>query len=186
MGFFMKEHDVHVENLLGELNVRFAPTPDKKYHYGGIAEMVALQKEFKIFKKGRSFRTCVSALNIGAFNAEARNRLLEYFGNLGQHESNVPGQNADVAIVNALAKNLASKSPLPVYFTYHDMRAAKGNTRVLITDNSRPVPYFQQDYLTISLPTKAYAGNARGGSKAASKASTGSKAKRKAPPKPKA
>lgn len=169
MGLFMKEHDVHVENLLGELNVRFAPTPDKKHHYGGIAEMAALQKEFKIFKKGRPFRTSVSALNIGAFNAEARNRLLEYFGNLAKHDSNVTGQNGDVAIVNALVRNLAAKTPLPVYFTYHDMRAAKGNTRVLITDKSRPVPYFQQDYLTISLPTKAYGGEAKAKAKAPSK-----------------
>jgi hypothetical protein len=171
MGFFMKEHDVHVENLLGELNVRFAPTPDKKHHYGGIAEMAALQKEFKIFKKGRSFKTSVSALNIGAFNAEARNRLLEYFGNLSKHDSNVAGQNGDAAIVGALVKNLAAKAPLPVYFTYHDMRAAKGNTRVLITDKSRPVPYFQQDYLTISLPTKAYGGEAKAAPKAKPKAS---------------
>jgi hypothetical protein len=155
MGFFMKEHDVHVESLLGELNVRFGPTPSKKSHFGGIAEMVELQKEFKIFKKGRSFRTSVAVLNIGATNAEARNRMLEYFGNLGKHESNVAGQNGDAAVVNALVKNLASKNPLPVYFTYHDMRAAKGNTRVLITDKSRPIPYFQHDYLTISIPTKA-------------------------------
>ena len=156
MGFFMKEHDVHVESLLGELNVRFGPTPGKKSHFGGIAEMTEVQKEFKIFKKGRSFRTSVSALNIGATNAEARNRLLEYFGNLSKHESNVAGQNGDVAIVNALVRNLASANPLPVYFTYHDMRAEKGNTRVLITDKSRPVPYFAHDYLTISVPTKAY------------------------------
>ena len=155
MGFFMKEHDVHVESLLGELNVRFGPTPSKKSHFGGIAEMAELQKEFKIFKRGRSFRTSVAVLNIGATNAEARNRMLEYFGNLSKHDSNVAGQNGDAAVVNAIVKNLASKSPLPVYFTYHDMRAAKGNTRVLITDKSRPIPYFQHDYLTISIPTKA-------------------------------
>lgn len=157
MGWFMKEHDVHVENLLGQMNVRFGPTPEKKSHFGGIAEMAALQKEFKLFKKGRPFQASVAVLNIGSSNAEARNRLLEYFGSLSRHDSNVPGQNGDVAIVNALIRNLAAKSPLPVYFTYHDMRAEKGNTRVLITDKSRPVPYFQQDYLTISLPTKPFA-----------------------------
>jgi hypothetical protein len=155
MGLFMKEHDVHVENLLGALNVRFAPTPDKKQHYGGIAEMAALQKEFKIFKRGRPFKNSIAVLNVGSSNAEARNRMLDYFANLSKHESNVAGQNGDVAIVNALIRNLAAKNPLPVYFTYHDMRAAKGNTRVLITDKSRPIPYFQHDYLTISLPTKA-------------------------------
>lgn len=157
MGWFMKEHDVHVENLLGQMNVRFGPTPDKKGHFGGIDEMVALQKEFKLFKRGRAFRDSIAVLNIGSSNAEARNRLLDYFGSLSRHGSNVAGQNGDAAIVNALIRNLASKSPLPVYFTYHDMRAEKGNTRVLITDKSRPVPFFQRDYLTISLPTKPLA-----------------------------
>ena len=167
MGAFMKEHDIHVENLLGQLNVRFGPTPDKKSHFGGIAEMAAIQKEFKIFKKGRAFKTSAAVLNIGSSNAEARNRLLEYFGNLSQHESSVAGQDGDTAIVNALIRNLASATPLPVYFTYHDMRAAKGNTRVLIDDKSRPVPYFKQDYLTISFPTKP---QAVGKAKAAPKA----------------
>jgi len=161
MGWFMKEHDVHVENLLGQMNVRFGPTPDKKTHFGGIAEMAALQKEFKLFKKGRPFQQSIAVLNIGSSNAEARNRLLEYFGNLSRHDSNVAGQNGDAAIVNAIIRNLASKAPLPVYFTYHDMRAEKGNTRVLITDPSRPVPYFQQDYLTVSLPTKPFAATAK-------------------------
>jgi hypothetical protein len=155
MGWFMKEHDVHVESLLGQLNVRFGPTPNKKSHFGGISEMAALQKEFKIFKKGRTFRTSVAVLNVGASNAEARNRLLDYFGNLSHHDSNVAGQNGDTAIVNAIIRNLAATKPLPIYFTYHDMRAEKGNTRVLITENSRPLPYFKQDFLTISLPTKA-------------------------------
>ncbi|MDO8375098.1 MAG: hypothetical protein Q7T39_24470 [Polaromonas sp.] len=153
MGFFMKEHDIHVGSLLDQLNVRFGPTPDKKTHFGGIDEMVALQKEFKIFKKGRSFKNSVAVLNIGASNAEARNRLYDYFTNLSKHDSNVAGQNGDVAIVNAMVRNLASKSPAPVYFTFHDMRAEKGNTRVLITEKDRPVPYFDRDYLTISLPT---------------------------------
>lgn len=153
MGMFMKEHDIHVGSLLDQLNVRFGPTPDKKSHFGGIDEMVQLQKEFKIFKKGRSFKTSVAVLGIGASNSEAKNRLQEYFGNLGNHDSTVANQNGDVAIVNALIRNLASKSPLPVYFTFHDMKAEKGNTRVLIDEKGRPVPFFNRDYLTISFPT---------------------------------
>ncbi|MDP1884925.1 hypothetical protein [Polaromonas sp.] len=155
MGYFMKEHDIHVGSLLDQLNVRFGPTPDKTTHFGGLAEMVALQKEFKIFKKARSFKNSVAVLNIGASNAEARNRMHDYFTNLSKHDSNVAGQNGDAAIVSALVRNLASKNPLPVYFTFHDMRAEKGNTRVLITDKDRPVAYFDQDYLTVSLPTMA-------------------------------
>lgn len=157
MGLFMKEHDIHVGGLLEQLNLRFGPSQGKDTHFGGVEEMVALQKEFKIFKKGRSFRTSVAVLNIGGgANNEAKNRLYGYFQNLSKHDSNVPGQNGDVAIVNALIRNLASKAALPVYFTFHDMQAQKGNTRVLITDKSRPVPYFQSDYLTISFPTKPY------------------------------
>ncbi len=168
MGFFMKEHDIHVGSLLDQLNVRFGPTPDKKTHFGGLDEMVALQKEFKIFKKGRSFKNSVAVLNIGASNAEAKNRMHDYFTNLSKHDSNVAGQSGDVAIVNAMVRNLASKNPLPVYFTFHDMRAEKGNTRVLIKDKDRPVAYFNQDYLTVSLPTMALKA-AKAGAKAAKK-----------------
>jgi len=156
MGMFMKEHDLHVENLIGQLNLRFGPTPDKKSHFGGIDELVELQKEFKLFKKGRPFKTSVAALNIGASNAEARNRLLEYFGSLVKHPSNITGQNGDEAVVNAIVRNLASAAPLPVYFTYHDMRAEEGNSRVLITAKGRPVPFFNHDYLTVSFPTKPF------------------------------
>ncbi|MCJ0761710.1 hypothetical protein [Variovorax terrae] len=155
MGFFLKEHDIHVAGLLDQLNLRFAPPQGKDTHYGGIEEMVALQKEFKIFKKGRSFKTSIAVLNIGGSNNELKNRMHQYFDNLGNHESNKPKQNGDVAIVNALIKNLSAKTPLPVYFAFHDMRAEKGNTRVLITDVSRPLPYFKNDYLTISFPTMA-------------------------------
>ncbi len=154
MGDFLKEHDIYVDSLLGQMNLRFAPPQGKDSQFGGLDEMVALQKEFKIFKKGRSFKTSAMALHIGgSVNHEAKNRLHEYFGNLSSHDSNIAGQNGDQAIVNALIKNLASKSPLPVYFTYHDMRAEKGNTRVLIS-TGRAVSYFKHDYLTISFPTK--------------------------------
>ncbi len=115
MGYFMKEHDIYVSSLLDELNLRFAPPQGKDSHYGGIEELVALQKEFKIFKKGRSFKTSVSVLNIGARNNEAKNRLHDYFGNLSKHDSNISKQNGDVALVNALIKNLAANKPLPVY-----------------------------------------------------------------------
>jgi hypothetical protein len=152
MGWFMKEHDIYVGSMLDELNQRFAPSQGKESHYGGIEEMVALQKEFKIFKKGRSFRTSVSALNTGAYNNDAKNRWLAYLATLGKYESNKPKQNGDVAIVTALVKNLASKNPMPVYFTSHDMRGGKDNAQVRITDKAQPLHYLEIDYLVISLP----------------------------------
>lgn len=152
MGFFMKEHDIYIGTMLDELNLRFAPSQGKESHFGGIDEMVALQKEFKIFKKGRSFKTSCAVLNLGARNNEVKNRWQALLGNLAKHDSNVKGQNGDAAIVAAIMKNLASKAPLPVYFTSHDMRGDKVNAQVKITAKTRPIHYLEQDYLSISLP----------------------------------
>lgn len=153
MGFFMKEHDVYVGTLLDELNLRFAPPHGAKEHFGGIAEMAELQKEFQIFKEGRSFRTSASALHLGgSTNHEVKNRFYRYLGNLRRQKSNVKGQNGDVAIVNALLANFAAKKPLPVYFAYHDMREAGDNAGVVITPKGRPLFYMAQDYVTVSLP----------------------------------
>ena len=152
MGFFMKEHDIYIGTMLDELNLRFAPSQGKDTHFGGIQEMVVLQKEFKIFKKGRPFKTSCAVLNLGARNNEVKNLWQSLLGNLYRHESNVKNQNGDAAIVNAIIKNLASKTPLPIFFTSHDMRGAKENTQVKITDKSQPIHYLEQDYLTISLP----------------------------------
>ena len=167
MGWFMKEHDIYIGSMLDELNLRFAPSQGLATHQGGIGEMVALQKEFKILKKGRSFKTSVAALNLGARNNEVKNRWLDLVGALNQHASNVPKQDGDAAIVNALVKNLAAKSPLPVYFTSHPMQE---NAQVKITDKSRPVHYLEQDYLTVSLPMQSVqAVNAARKAKAAAK-----------------
>lgn len=172
MGYFMKEHDIYIGSMLDELNLRFAPPQGKDTHHGGIEEMVALQKEFKIFKKGRSFKTSVMALNLGAWNNEVKNRWYDLVGALSKHDSNRPKQNGDVAIVNALIKNLASKTPLPVFFTSHDMRGEKQNAQVKIIDKSRPVHYLEQDYLTISLPMQSVqAASAARQAKTATKAS---------------
>lgn len=155
MGYFMKEHDIYIGSMLDELNLRFAPPQGKDTHHGGIEEMVALQKEFKIFKKGRSFKTSVTALNLGARNNEVKNRWYDLVGALSKHDSNRPKQNGDAAIVTAVIKNLASKAPLPVYFTSHDMQGGKENAQVKITDKARPIHYLEQEYLTISLPMQS-------------------------------
>lgn len=169
MGFFMKEHDIYIGTMLDELNLRFAPSQGKESHFGGIDEMVALQKEFKIFKKGRAFKTSCAVLNLGARNNEVKNRWQNLLGNLAKHDSNVKGQNGDVAIVAAIMKNLASKTPLPVFFTSHDMRGTKENTQVKITDKTRPIHYLEQDYLSISLPMQPISAVKKAGAKKAVK-----------------
>ena len=151
MGQFMKDHDIYIGTMLEDLNLRFAPSQGRSSHFGGIEEMVALQKEFKIFKKGRSFETSCALLNLGARNNELKVLWKSLLENLCKHPSSVGNEHGDVAIVNALIKNLASSTPLPVYFTSHDMRGEAGK-EVKITPKSRPVHYMEHDYMTISLP----------------------------------
>lgn len=180
MGWFMQKHDIYVGSILDELNLRFAPAQGPGL-FGGVEEMAALQKEFKIFKDGRSFRASSAVLNIGARNTEAKNGWLEYLGSLHQHPSNNASQDGDAAIVRALKKNLASKAPLPVYFTSHDLQE---NEMVKITEKARPVHYLEQDYLVISLPMQSIQAarasmrgkaRARATARAAQKAAGGSK-----------
>ena len=152
MGWFMKEHDIYVGSMLDELNLRFAPSQGMQSHQGGVEEMAALQTEFKLFKKGRAFKTSCAALNLGARNNEAKNRWYKFLTSLQKHESNVKGLDGDQAIVAAIVKNLGATKPLPIFFTSHDMRGDKANSQVKITGISRPIHYLEQDYLTISLP----------------------------------
>lgn len=152
MGQFMKDHDIYIGTMLEDLNLRFAPSQGRTTHFGGIEEMVALQKEFKIFKKGRSFKTSCAILNLGARNNEVRSLFQSMLAHLNRHPSAQKGKDGDSAIVDALIKNLSSAAPLPVYFTSHDMRGDEANVQVKITAKSRPIHYLEQDYMTISLP----------------------------------
>ncbi|HSI53138.1 MAG: hypothetical protein ACAH21_10670 [Ramlibacter sp.] len=176
MGWFMKEHDIYIGSMLDELSLRFAPAQGKDGPVGGIGEMAVLQKEFKIFKKGRPFSTSISVLNLASRNSETKSRWLALLGNLHKHPSSVAGQNGDVAIVNALIKNLAAKKPMPVFFTSHEMSGAKENEQVRITAKARPVHYLEQDYMVISLPMQSVQAAAKS---RAAKAAGKPKAKKK-------
>ncbi len=83
MGRIMKEDDVYISGLLDILNIRFGPSQGPGEAYGGIPEMAALQREFKIFERGRSLRSCFAVLNLGGFwNTRAKNRWLELIDDL--------------------------------------------------------------------------------------------------------
>ena len=156
MGAFMKEHDIYVASVLEQFNLRFAPPIGGKDHFGGLEEMVELQKEFQIFKEGRTFRTSIAALNIGgSMNHDTKNRWYKTLDLLRKLKSNVPGKTGDQAIVLAIAANLAAKKPLPVYFTSHDSSVTPGKGQVIITEKGKPLYYMKQDYLIVSFPFAA-------------------------------
>ena len=161
MGYFMKHNDILIGSMLDQLNLRFAPPQGKEKSYGGIEEMAALQKEFKIFKSGRPFSVSVAVLNLAAYNNDAKNHWHDLLGSLGKQGSNRGKLNGDQAIVDALVKNLKSTTPLPVYFSSHDMRDGGENEKVLITPKGRPVFYIERDYLVISLPMKPWDAKAK-------------------------
>jgi hypothetical protein len=178
MGLFMQEHDIYIGSVLDELNLRFAPTTGKgSEHNGGIQEMAALQKEFELFKKGRPFKTSLTALHLFAKNTAVKNRWYTLVGNLRKHKSNWLGLDGDSAIVDAITKNLAAKNPLPIYFASHDMRGDKSNAEVKITPKGRPLHYLEKDYLVISIPMQSVqAAQAAMKSKAAAKKPAAKKA----------
>ena len=179
MGFFLQQDDIYVGSLLDELNVRFAPgqrhpaAPDMQHtHFGGIEEMAALQKEFRIFKKGRPFSASLRVLNVGAFSNDVKNRWHAYLSSLSGHPSNRRGKDGDAAIVQALVQDLAAKPPLPVHFESHDLR---DDERVLVVDRTRPRHYMDVDFMTISLPMKPFEPAAMGGAKAGKAKKAGKK-----------
>ena len=152
MGWYMQKHDLYIGSILEELNLRFAPGLGSDELFGGVEEMVALQKEFEIFKEGRSFRASAALMNVCARNNETKNKWLAYLGSLAKHPSNLDGLTGDAAIVRALVRNLSSASPLPVYFTSHDLQE---NEQVQVIETARPIHYLEQDYLVISFPMQS-------------------------------
>jgi hypothetical protein len=149
MGALMLEDDIQIPSLLELLNLRFAPNPEPGF-VGGVDEMAALQKAFKIFQDGRSFTDSVRILNIGGLSSpRARTRWFQLLDYVGGVDSSVAGQKGGPAMVAAMIANLESDAPKPVYFTAHD---ARHDARVIVGHIARPIFYIDQDYLTISFP----------------------------------
>jgi hypothetical protein len=142
MGALMKEDDIYIGTFLDLFNLRFAPNPSGIY--GGIEEMSALQKEFKIFRTDRLFSLSASLLGLGGLtNDRAKNRWLNLLSKLPD--------NGDQKIADALVANFKKDQPLPCYMQAHDLRT-KGENRVIIVESAAPLFYLEQEYLRISLP----------------------------------
>jgi hypothetical protein len=171
MGKFMQDDDILIESFFELLNLRFAPPLSEAPNpidtengidnlaYGGVQEIAALQREFQIFRAGRSFRDSVAVLNLGGlWNSRARNRWYALLADLKSYGSNKDALNGDEAIVNALIINLAEKKPYPVYFESHD--STKENRRIVFVDEDpkrHPIFYIRPPdprYLIISIPMR--------------------------------
>ena len=144
MGAFLKEDDIYIGTFLDFFNVRFAPDQFVRAEpefFGGISEMTALQREFKIFKRNQPFSVSAALLGLGGINNNvAKNRWLRLLRNLPEK--------GDLAISNALVINFRKRKPLPCYMKSHH---SKDENRVIIVEEEA-LFYIQQRYLTISLP----------------------------------
>jgi len=145
MGVIVWECDNQIAGLLDLLNLRFGPSmqvTNPEDRYGGIVEMVQLQKEFKIFRKGRSLRDCVNVLGLAGFqSARAHNRWLDLLDRIPNQEE----------IVERIRANLKSDDPKPMFFKA--VGAAKGRPVLLAAfTQGRPLPYSREAHIIVSIP----------------------------------
>ena len=154
MGRIMKEDDVYISGLLDILNIRFGPSQGPGEAYGGIPEMAALQREFKIFERGRSLRSCFAVLNLGGFwNARAKNRWLELIDDLRSYPSDLPDEKGNDRIMNAIVANLESRRPVPMFFKAHDSLGPEGR-QVVVSRSPNAQFYVEKEHIVISIPMR--------------------------------
>lgn len=157
MGLIIEPHEIYFGNIFERFNMRFGPAlpgGGTVWHSGGITEIVALQREFEIFREGRPFLQSAALLGLtGLDGGPAKDRWLEYLLKLPQMRSDIDGINGDDRIVRAVLENLGRDTPLPCY-----MRAYDGRTRepgLVTVAEEHPIFYLESvTFLTISLPMR--------------------------------
>jgi hypothetical protein len=133
----------HIPHVRQRMNFRFA-------HGDALKEMVACQKHFEVFSHKHPLSRSFALVDAAPEDEKQRRGFFRYVDRMTEVGSNVKGHNGHAAIVAALKKNLESKSPLPVHFTYH--LDPRGSQKVRIS-TSKPHVYSKVKYLTISFPT---------------------------------
>ena len=136
--------DFSTADILFQLNTRFGPGQP-------LREMVAIQKDFKVFSSKYSLRQAFRVLHIVPKEFPERRRWFVYLELLKKYSSDQKGVSAHDRIRSAYQDNLESKKPLPVYMTTHLLSKDR---RVKVTQG-QPIIYEAQSYLVISIPTLA-------------------------------
>jgi|SRR5579871_6926910 len=137
-------NDPNVPEAQVVLNSRFAPGDP-------LREMVAIQKEFKVFSLNHSLASTSSVLNIAPSQAKDRRGWFKFCNHLKNVPSDKKGVSAHDRIITAVSEDLASAKPLPIYFTWHPgtkLEVSKGNA----------LSFSKQQYLIISAPVGHAAG----------------------------
>jgi hypothetical protein len=143
MGNLVKRQQTTGE-VLHHINKRFAPGEP-------LQEMVQIQKEFQDFSSKNTLQQAYRLLNVGPTDYSERpgvNRALE---RLKLVPSDLAGVNGHDRIVKARQENLESSAPLPMFNKTHKGTEDK---RVTVT-RGKPIPHEDQEYMVISIPTRA-------------------------------
>jgi hypothetical protein len=157
MGLVIEPHEIYFGSFLERFNMRFGPalpTGQSVWHSGGIAEIVALQKEFEIFRDGRPFLQSAALLGLtGPHGGPGKDRWLEYLLKLPRMESDMGGVNGDQRIVRAIAENLRRDTQLPCFMRVYDGRTREPG--LVTVAEEHPLFYLESvAFLTISLPVR--------------------------------
>jgi hypothetical protein len=139
MGFMIK--DSTTLEIIVQLNKRF----DKD----SIAEMVALQKEFKIFATGHDLKQSFAVLGIVPADLSERNRWYKFLDYLKTYPSDLTKVNGHDRVVKAFKDTLAATPAMPLSIICHP---AKEDPRVVVS-KGRPVIYSTDTHVLISIPT---------------------------------
>ncbi len=139
MGMLVADKVVSV--IQAELNLRFASGDPLK-------EMVALHKEFGVFSDKHSLMSAAALLNIAPQDSDDRRGWFKFLGNLKRVSSDVQSQNGHDRIIAAIKSNLESKSPKPMFFTWHPSTQTSGVT--VTTDAA--FSFSSRKYVIVSAP----------------------------------
>jgi hypothetical protein len=134
--------DDTVREIQYQMNSRFAPGEP-------LREMVAIQKEFRIFSEQYSLRQAYRLLHIVPHDFRERELYFRYLDLLKNFASDQEDVNGHDRIVRARQENLESDDPLPMFWQTHP---AMVDNRVTVT-RGRPLPHETQEYVIISVPT---------------------------------
>ncbi len=139
MGDFIK--DSTTSDILVQLNRRF----DAEH----LPEMIALQKEFKVFSAKHSLRQSFALLGIVPADASERQGWYHFLDQLHKYKSDLPNVSGHDRWVKAIQKNLESATPLPLAMAAH---AASDDLSLRVTQG-KPLIYSSDDHIIISVPT---------------------------------
>jgi type III secretory pathway lipoprotein EscJ len=134
-------HDSTTSDVLGQLNDRFGPDE--------LAEMIALQNEFKIFSDKHTLRQSFALLGIVPADPLERKRWYRFLDEqLPTYPSDVTGVYGDARVVKAFRDALGGAHPLPVFFTVH---LKSDDPRVTVAPG-HPVVFSLVTYSVVSIP----------------------------------